>query len=120
MWVSGCAWSARSPEVTGALLDGSPVTGAVKTAVAAASRFVADGGLSLLRQARALGDELVACLNSDESVRRRKGPSRPIVPVAGRIALLAQLRPDVWSRAVTTPSVICPRRRWSAGTAGGS
>jgi rfaE bifunctional protein nucleotidyltransferase chain/domain/rfaE bifunctional protein kinase chain/domain len=89
-------------------------------------RLVATGGcfdllhpghLSLLRQARALGDGLVVCLNSDESVRRLKGPSRPIVPVAGRIALLealepvdavavfdedtpaellAQLRPDIW------------------------
>jgi D-beta-D-heptose 7-phosphate kinase / D-beta-D-heptose 1-phosphate adenosyltransferase len=65
-------------------------------------RLVATGGcfdllhpghLSLLRQARALGDALVVCLNSDESVRRRKGPSRPIVPVAGRIALLEALEP---------------------------
>lgn len=65
-------------------------------------RLVATGGcfdllhpghLSLLRQARALGDALVVCVNSDESVRRRKGPSRPIVPAAGRIALLEALEP---------------------------
>jgi rfaE bifunctional protein nucleotidyltransferase chain/domain len=65
-------------------------------------RLVATGGcfdllhpghLSLLRQARALGDGLVVCLNSDESVRRLKGPSRPIVPAAGRIALLEALEP---------------------------
>ena len=65
-------------------------------------RLVATGGcfdllhpghLSLLRQARALGDGLVVCLNSDESVRRRKGPGRPIVPVSGRIALLEALEP---------------------------
>ena len=46
-----------------------------------------------LRQARALGDALVVCVNSDESVRRRKGPGRPIVPAAGRIALLEALDP---------------------------
>jgi rfaE bifunctional protein nucleotidyltransferase chain/domain len=65
-------------------------------------RLVATGGcfdllhpghLSLLRQARALGDALVVCVNSDESVRRRKGPSRPIIPAADRIALLEALEP---------------------------
>jgi D-beta-D-heptose 7-phosphate kinase/D-beta-D-heptose 1-phosphate adenosyltransferase len=65
-------------------------------------RLVATGGcfdllhpghLSLLRQARALGDALVVCVNSDESVRRRKGPSRPITPAADRIALLEALEP---------------------------
>lgn len=65
-------------------------------------RLVATGGcfdllhpghLSLLRQARALGDALVVCVNSDESVRRRKGPGRPIVPAADRIALLEALEP---------------------------
>jgi D-beta-D-heptose 7-phosphate kinase / D-beta-D-heptose 1-phosphate adenosyltransferase len=65
-------------------------------------RLVATGGcfdllhpghLSLLRQARTLGDALVVCVNSDESVRRRKGPGRPIVSAAGRIALLEALEP---------------------------
>jgi rfaE bifunctional protein nucleotidyltransferase chain/domain len=65
-------------------------------------RLVATGGcfdllhsghLSLLQQARALGDALLVCVNSDESVRRRKGPGRPIVPAADRIALLEALEP---------------------------
>jgi rfaE bifunctional protein nucleotidyltransferase chain/domain/rfaE bifunctional protein kinase chain/domain len=65
-------------------------------------RLVATGGcfdllhpghLSLLRRARALGDALVVCVNSDESVRRRKGPGRPILPAADRIALLEALEP---------------------------
>jgi rfaE bifunctional protein nucleotidyltransferase chain/domain len=65
-------------------------------------RLVATGGcfdllhpghLSLLKQARALGDALVVCVNSDESVRRRKGPGRPIVLAADRIALLEALEP---------------------------
>ncbi|PRX48599.1 rfaE bifunctional protein kinase chain/domain/rfaE bifunctional protein nucleotidyltransferase chain/domain [Prauserella shujinwangii] len=89
-------------------------------------RLVATGGcfdvlhpghVSLLRQARALGDALIVCLNSDESVRGLKGPARPLVPERDRARLLAELesvdavavfdesspaallerlRPDVW------------------------
>jgi len=33
------------------------------------------------------------CLNSDESVRRGKGPGRPIVPAADRMAMLEALEP---------------------------
>ncbi|HEX8860637.1 MAG TPA: D-glycero-beta-D-manno-heptose 1-phosphate adenylyltransferase, partial [Actinomycetes bacterium] len=51
------------------------------------------GHLDLLRQARALGDCLVVCLNSDASVRRLKGPGRPIVPERGRVAMLEALEP---------------------------
>jgi D-beta-D-heptose 7-phosphate kinase/D-beta-D-heptose 1-phosphate adenosyltransferase len=50
------------------------------------------GHLSVLEGARALGDCLVVCLNSDASVRRLKGPSRPLVGEADRAALLASLR----------------------------
>ncbi|EHR49809.1 cytidyltransferase-related enzyme [Saccharomonospora marina XMU15] len=89
-------------------------------------RLVATGGcfdllhpghVSLLRQARSLGDALVVCLNSDDSVRALKGPGRPVVPESDRARLLAELaivdavvvfdepapsqvlhrlRPDVW------------------------
>lgn len=89
-------------------------------------RLVATGGcfdllhpghVSLLRQARAMGDALIVCLNSDDSVRRLKGPSRPIVAARDRArlllelssvdavaifdesapsALLDRLRPDIW------------------------
>ncbi|GAB3734126.1 PfkB family carbohydrate kinase [Amycolatopsis oliviviridis] len=89
-------------------------------------RLVATGGCfdllhpghaSLLRQARALGDALVVCLNSDQSVRGLKGPGRPIVAARDRArlltelssvdavavfdepnpaALLDRLRPDIW------------------------
>ncbi|WP_043724427.1 D-glycero-beta-D-manno-heptose 1-phosphate adenylyltransferase [Nocardia asiatica] len=75
------------------------------------------GHVALLRQARAMGDALVVCLNSDASVRRLKGPRRPIVTAEDRArlltalasvdavvefdestpsALLDRLRPDVW------------------------
>jgi rfaE bifunctional protein nucleotidyltransferase chain/domain len=49
------------------------------------------GHVSLLQAARALGDCLVVCLNSDASVRRRKGPGRPLNPAADRAAVLRAL-----------------------------
>lgn len=45
-----------------------------------------------LAEARALGDVLVVGLNSDSSVVKLKGPSRPIVPQAERKAMLEALR----------------------------
>ena len=49
------------------------------------------GHVRYLQEARALGDVLVVGLNSDASVRRLKGPSRPLVPQAERAELLAAL-----------------------------
>lgn len=49
------------------------------------------GHVRYLQQARALGDVLVVGLNSDESVRRNKGPDRPISPEAERAEILAAL-----------------------------
>ncbi|MCX4791944.1 PfkB family carbohydrate kinase [Streptomyces sp. NBC_01221] len=72
------------------------------------------GHLSLLEQARRLGDALIVCINSDTSVRRLKGEDRPVVGERERAALLAaldsvivvgedtpervlaELRPDLW------------------------
>jgi len=75
------------------------------------------GHIRTLRAARALGDCLVVCLNSDASVRALKGASRPFHPAADRAEVLAaldcvdavlvfeeatpeavieRLRPDVW------------------------
>jgi D-beta-D-heptose 7-phosphate kinase / D-beta-D-heptose 1-phosphate adenosyltransferase len=89
-------------------------------------RLVATGGcfdllhrghVSLLEQARALGDALIVCLNSDSSIRRVKGASRPVVGQDDRARvlqalaavdgvaifdeetpadLLARLQPDIW------------------------
>ncbi|MCU1676542.1 MAG: bifunctional heptose 7-phosphate kinase/heptose 1-phosphate adenyltransferase, partial [Frankiales bacterium] len=77
------------------------------------------GHVALLARARALGDHLVVLVNSDESVRRLKGPGRPLVPAADRAAVLsalssvdsvvvfdedtpeaalAALRPDIWAK----------------------
>lgn len=49
------------------------------------------GHLTLLSQAARLGDVLVVAINSDASVRRLKGPERPLVPEGERAALLAAL-----------------------------
>ncbi len=49
------------------------------------------GHLSLLESASRLGDVLVLAINSDASVRRLKGPERPLVAQAERAALLAAL-----------------------------
>jgi D-beta-D-heptose 7-phosphate kinase/D-beta-D-heptose 1-phosphate adenosyltransferase len=44
-----------------------------------------------LQEARGLGDVLVVGVNSDASLRKLKGPGRPIVPEAERAELLAAL-----------------------------
>jgi rfaE bifunctional protein nucleotidyltransferase chain/domain/rfaE bifunctional protein kinase chain/domain len=49
------------------------------------------GHVRMLTQARALGDCLIVCLNSDDSVRRLKGPDRPLVGQADRAAVLVGL-----------------------------
>ena len=154
--------------VSARLMRHDTVSSAVEHAVAAAARFVADGGaaeitggsfpappseedsdvgaareliasvrarggtvvatggcfdllhaghIRTLSAARALGDCLVVCMNSDDSVRSLKGPSRPLTGEADRAEVLralgcvdhvvvfserspervlAELRPDVW------------------------
>ena len=49
------------------------------------------GHIRNLQAARQLGDLLVVGLNSDDSVRRIKGPARPIVPERERAEMLAAL-----------------------------
>lgn len=135
-----CGAGDRFAATAAALLgDGALPSEAVTSAVAAASRYVAEGGaggvgrairvekrvpppdgplalacrareegatlvaaggcfdllhaghVRMLEAARALGDCLVVCLNSDASVRRLKGEGRPVVPEADRVAVLMGL-----------------------------
>ncbi len=51
------------------------------------------GHVSLLQQARAACDRLVVGLNSDDSVRRLKGDTRPVQSETARATVLASLRP---------------------------
>lgn len=50
------------------------------------------GHVRLLEWARQQGDELVVLVNSDASVRRLKGPGRPIQCCEDRVRVLAALR----------------------------
>ncbi len=77
------------------------------------------GHVACLQAARTLGDALIVCVNSDDSVRRLKGPGRPVVPVEDRVRVLQalgcvdaveifdddtpervlrRLQPDVWAK----------------------
>ena len=49
------------------------------------------GHVRYLQAARALGDVLIVGLNADDSVRRNKGPERPITSEDERAELLASL-----------------------------
>lgn len=49
------------------------------------------GHVRYLQAARALGDALIVAINSDDSTRQLKGPTRPIVPQEERAEMLAAL-----------------------------
>src|ERR1035437_1087174 len=49
------------------------------------------GHIRLLEQARSLGDVLVLGLNTDSSVARMKGPTRPLIAEAERAELAGSL-----------------------------
>lgn len=71
------------------------------------------GHVEYLAWARAQGDALIVGLNEDESVRRIKGESRPIVPFAQRATLLLALRSVdvVVGFAERTPELLLDRLR---------
>jgi rfaE bifunctional protein nucleotidyltransferase chain/domain len=89
------------------------------------------GHVRYLRAARALGDALVVGLNSDASVRRIKGPGRPVMPAGERAelvgslagvdavvvfeedtaeALIARLRPDIHAKGTDYTAESVPER----------
>jgi len=49
------------------------------------------GHAACLAEARALGDHLMVAVNDDDSVRKLKGPARPVVPLEQRMEVLAAL-----------------------------
>jgi len=49
------------------------------------------GHVEYLRKAKALGDVLVVGVNTDSSVRRIKGPDRPVIDESDRVFVLAAL-----------------------------
>jgi D-beta-D-heptose 7-phosphate kinase/D-beta-D-heptose 1-phosphate adenosyltransferase len=54
------------------------------------------GHVGYLNEAKKLGERLVIAINNDDSVRRLKGPGRPINPVERRMAVLAGLEAVDW------------------------
>ncbi len=82
------------------VLDPAALASFVRAARAAGRRIVFTNGvfdllhpghLRYLQAARRHGDLLIVGLNSDASVRRNKGPSRPINPEQERAEVLAAL-----------------------------
>ncbi len=121
------AWDAsavREPNVAAedpveALLARVRATGGTVVATGGCFDLLHAGHVATLRAARGLGDCLVVCINSDDSVRRLKGPTRPLVTAADRARVLEaleyvdavvvfdedtpaqvldRLRPDVWAK----------------------
>ena len=81
--------------------ESADVERVLETVRASGGRVVATGGcfdllhaghVDMLEAARALGDLLVVCLNSDDSVRRLKGAGRPLQPQQDRARILGALR----------------------------
>ncbi len=54
------------------------------------------GHVYYLEQAKKLGDRLIVAVNDDDSVKRLKGPSRPVNTLANRMQVLAGLRSVDW------------------------
>lgn len=54
------------------------------------------GHVSYLNHAATLGDRLIVAVNTDESVKRLKGPGRPVNPTDRRMAVLAGLGAVDW------------------------
>jgi len=49
------------------------------------------GHVYLFREAKSLGDILIVALNDDDSIRRLKGPNRPVYPLIERLEVLEAL-----------------------------
>lgn len=87
------------------------------------------GHVTYLSYARQLGDLLVVGVNSDASVKRNKGPKRPIVSQEDRAALLLALRcvdyvvffdEDTPLRLITelVPDILVKGRDWAGNVVG--
>ncbi|MFL6127819.1 MAG: D-glycero-beta-D-manno-heptose 1-phosphate adenylyltransferase, partial [Mycobacteriales bacterium] len=145
----GAGGPAALPPLPGPGADpASGVDEVVRHTRAAGGTVVATGGcfdllhaghVATLEAARRLGDCLVVCVNSDDSVRRLKGPSRPLVPVRDRVRVLAALgsvdavtvfdedtplavldriRPDVWVKGGDYTASALPETELLAGWGG--
>jgi rfaE bifunctional protein nucleotidyltransferase chain/domain len=83
------------------------------------------GHIYLLREAKALGNLLVVGINSDQSVKAIKGPTRPILAETDRVELIAAMEmvdyvvlfeePDPYNTiAVLRPKVLVKGGDWTS------
>jgi rfaE bifunctional protein nucleotidyltransferase chain/domain len=54
--------------------------------------LIHSGHIHLFEEAKKLGDVLMVAVNDDDSVKRIKGPSRPVFPLAERLEILEAIR----------------------------
>jgi D-beta-D-heptose 7-phosphate kinase / D-beta-D-heptose 1-phosphate adenosyltransferase len=91
---SGWAAGATPPAPTAdarEVAERTRAAGGVLVATGGCFDLLHAGHVRALEAARALGDRLIVCLNSDASVRRIKGPDRPLVGQEDRAAVLRAL-----------------------------
>jgi D-beta-D-heptose 7-phosphate kinase/D-beta-D-heptose 1-phosphate adenosyltransferase len=79
------------PAAAGELVADVRARGGTVVATGGCFDLLHAGHLATLQAARRLGDCLIVCLNSDDSVTGLKGPERPLVPQEDRSRLLAAL-----------------------------
>ena len=98
------AMQAHAPLLTG-VIDEMALIRRIGQAKAAGERVVMTNGcfdilhpghITYLQQARALGDRLIVAVNTDDSVRRLKGETRPINALETRMFMLAALSAVDW------------------------
>ena len=141
--VAGPAWSpgAERPSVP-EVVARVRARGGTVVATGGCFDLLHAGHVHTLERARGLGDCLVVLMNSDASVRRLKGPGRPLVPQHDRAAVLSalacvdavtiftedtperalrELRPDVFAKGGDYTGVELPEagalREWGARVA---
>ncbi|WP_051693899.1 bifunctional D-glycero-beta-D-manno-heptose-7-phosphate kinase/D-glycero-beta-D-manno-heptose 1-phosphate adenylyltransferase HldE [Desulfohalovibrio reitneri] len=88
----GCAYKIRTREAAMEAVQGWKRQGENVVFTNGCFDLLHVGHITLLHKAAELGDRLVVGLNSDASVRRLKGETRPILPEAERASLLAALQ----------------------------
>ena len=100
MRVSPCACALDSPHLRWKIVDRARLTEAVRRLQRVGKKVVFTNGcfdllhighVRYLQEARELGDALIIGVNSDASVRRLKGPGRPLTPAKERAEILAAL-----------------------------
>jgi rfaE bifunctional protein nucleotidyltransferase chain/domain len=89
---AGSAYPRRAPAPSArGLAERVRAGGGIVVATGGCFDVLHAGHVQMLQAARALGDCLIVCLNSDASVRRCKGPQRPLVGERDRAAVLSAL-----------------------------